>query len=83
MKTINKHVHLKLIWTMTCIFLSGQLVQAQNEPPSLDINAHFFSPKNIGLSAPQVSDFVKYGNLGINYYNGLLDMDIALPGYNG
>ena len=81
MKTINKHVHLKLIWTMTCIFLSGQLVQAQNEPPSLDINAHFFSPKNIGLSAPQVSDFVKYGNLGINYYNGLLDMDIALPGY--
>lgn len=41
MKTINKHVHLKLIWTMTCIFLSGQLVQAQNEPPSLDINAHF------------------------------------------
>ena len=36
---------------------------------------------NIGLSAPQVSDFVKYGNLGINYYNGLLDMDIALPGY--
>jgi hypothetical protein len=41
-----------------------------------------FTPQNLGLSTPQVSDFIKYGNLDVNSYNGLLNMEIELEGYN-
>ena len=43
-------------------------------------NSFYFNPQNIGISDPQVMDFVRYGNLNINHYNGLLDMEIELDG---
>ncbi|MDR0828714.1 MAG: RHS repeat protein [Prevotellaceae bacterium] len=50
---------------------------------SQDIYSDYqYSPQNLGLSAPQVSDFIKYGNIDVNFYNGLLDMEIELDGYS-
>lgn len=46
-----------------------------------DFDDHFFQPKNLGMSSPQTSEFVRYRNLNVNYYNGLLDMTIPLGGY--
>ncbi len=43
-------------------------------------NVFQYSP-SVGLSTPQASDFMKYGNLDINHYNGLLNMEIPLDGY--
>jgi hypothetical protein len=40
-----------------------------------------FEPHNMGMPSPNVSDFVKYGNLNIDYYYGLLNFSINLPDY--
>ncbi|MFA6336001.1 MAG: hypothetical protein WCX48_10725, partial [Bacteroidales bacterium] len=45
------------------------------------VNGYFFSPQNLGLPNPQVADFAQYGNININKYNGLIDLEIKLEGY--
>jgi len=44
-------------------------------------NGYYFNPQNIGLSTPQVADFMTYGNVDVNHYNGLLNLAIDLDGY--
>ncbi len=46
-----------------------------------DFHGYYYTPQNLGLSTPNVSDFIKFGNVDINHYNGLLDLDIELDGY--
>ncbi len=42
---------------------------------------YYFQPKSMGVATPQSADFQRYGNLQVNHYNGMLNMDIALDGY--
>ena len=47
-----------------------------------DINsAYYFTPQNVGFATPQTADFVRYGNINVNHYNGLLDFEIPLYEY--
>lgn len=46
-----------------------------------DFQGYYFSPQNLGFATPQTAEFVQYGNTRINYYNGLLDLDIPLFDY--
>lgn len=46
-----------------------------------DFQGYYFSPQNLGFATPQTAEFVQYGNTGVNYYNGLLDLDIPLFDY--
>lgn len=63
-----------------CLIININIIQSQNFVPS-DLHNYFFTPQNLGVSSPQVTDFLKYGNLSINYYNGLLDFGLDLDGY--
>ena len=66
-----------------CLISSMLTVKAQNGDNFIasSVNGYYFNPQNIGLSTPQASDFMTYGNLDINHYNGLLNMEIELDGY--
>ncbi len=44
-------------------------------------DSYLMVPYNKGLSSPQSAEFAKYGNVGINYYNGLLNFEIPLYNY--
>jgi hypothetical protein len=57
-----------------------QEIPAVNFTSSLD-HSFFSKPENLGVSSPQVADFIRYGNLTINHYNGLLDLNIGLEEY--
>lgn len=46
-----------------------------------DFQGYCFSPQNLGFATPQTAEFVQFGNTNVNYYNGLLDLDIPLFGY--
>ena len=52
----------------------------ENFVPNIN-NAYYFTPQNVGFATPQTTEFVKYGNLNVNHYNGLVDMEIPLYGY--
>ena len=43
--------------------------------------AYFYTPQNLGTSTPQVADMIRYGNIPVNKYHGLLDFGVALEGY--
>ncbi|MDR2037316.1 MAG: hypothetical protein LBQ60_05275, partial [Bacteroidales bacterium] len=43
--------------------------------------AYFFTPQNLGTSTPQVTDMIRYGNIQVNKYHGLLDFGVAMDGY--
>jgi len=65
------------------LFLSTISISAQNVTsfvPTATI-PYFFTPQNVGFATPQTADFVRHGNIGINHYNGLLDMTIPLYEY--
>jgi len=68
------------ILLIICLIVSVGKIKSQDFVPS-NLHNYFFSPQNLGISSPHVSDFLKYGNLNINHYNGLLDFDIDLDGY--
>ncbi|HLP04035.1 MAG TPA: RHS repeat domain-containing protein [Paludibacter sp.] len=68
------------ILLVICLIASLGKIESQDFVPS-DLHNYFFSPQNLGISSPHVSDFLKYGNLNIDHYNGLLDFDINLDGY--
>lgn len=72
---IIKKVLIILVWLINIANLSSQ------EFIPSDFSNYYFTPKNIGLSTPQVTDMIKYGNQNVNYYNGLLDTSIPLDGY--
>lgn len=78
----TKRQYRKLI-TLLILIISVGMVNAQHSGNfiSEDFNSYYFNPQNIGISNPQSSDFIRYGNLSPNYYNGLLDMDIELKSY--
>jgi len=44
-------------------------------------DAYYFTPQNIGTISPQAADMSKYGNLSMDYYNGLFSMEIPLLNY--
>ncbi|KAA6302470.1 MAG: hypothetical protein EZS26_001302 [Candidatus Ordinivivax streblomastigis] len=44
-------------------------------------NAYLFTPQNLGTATPQVTDMIRYGNVQVNKYHGLLDFGISLDGY--
>jgi len=46
-----------------------------------NFDSYYFTPRNLGFSTPQTADFVKYGNIGVNHYHGLLDLEIPLTGH--
>ena len=43
--------------------------------------SYLFTPQNLGTSTPQVTDMIRYGNIPVNKYHGLLDFGVALDGY--
>ncbi|NDV84700.1 hypothetical protein [Bacteroides sp. 51] len=43
--------------------------------------AGYLHSSNIGVSTPQTADFMRYGNLDVEHYNGLLNLEIPLDGY--
>ena len=70
---------------MLCLLLllgTGTHIYAQNSSGFIptDFQGYYFSPQNLGFSTPQTAEFVQYGNTSVNYYNGLLDLDIPFPG---
>lgn len=67
---------------LLCCWCISLIAYAQNFNfiPS-DYHDYYFQPQNIGISTPQVADFQRYGNLNIDHYNGLLNMEIPLDGY--
>jgi len=40
-----------------------------------------FTPKNLGTSSPEITDMVRFGNIPVNKYHGLLDFGVNLDGY--
>jgi len=71
---------------MLCLLLllgTGTHIYAQNSSGFIptDFQGYYFSPQNLGFSTPQTAEFVQYGNTSVNYYNGLLDLDIPLFDY--
>ncbi|MDR1715710.1 MAG: hypothetical protein LBS20_07680 [Prevotella sp.] len=44
-------------------------------------NSYYFTPQNLGFATPQTAEFAKYGNLDINHYNGLLNLEIPIMEY--
>lgn len=71
----------KLFLFLLLFVLSSSRVLSQDFAPSKE-NAFFYTPQNVGFATPQTADFQKYGNLNINHYNGLLNMEIPLEGYS-
>jgi hypothetical protein len=71
-----------IIITSFTFFLSVITVFAQNATyvPNSN-NAFYFTPQNVGFATPQTAEFVKFGNVNVNHYNGLLDMEISLYNY--
>jgi hypothetical protein len=81
MKTLDAQMK-KVI--MVLFFLSFPIIKMLGQQVNIpfDFHGYSFTPQNLGLSTPQVSDFVKYGNLDVDLYNGLLNMEIELDGYS-
>lgn len=81
MKQIRKK---RSIYILLLLFICQTgITQAQNGDNFIAsaYNGYYFNPQNIGLSTPQAADFMIYGNLDVNHYNGLLNMGIELDGY--
>ncbi|MDR0832984.1 MAG: hypothetical protein LBN93_02185, partial [Candidatus Symbiothrix sp.] len=73
---------LKKITMMLCLlFVSVAKTMCQQVNVPSEFHDYQFPPQNLGLSTPQVSDFIKYGNIDIALYNGLLNKEIELDGY--
>lgn len=75
-----------LIKQMLCFTLLlgiGTHIHAQSDSGFIptDFQGYYFSPQNLGFATPQTAEFVQYGNTNVNYYNGLLDLDIPLFDY--
>jgi len=70
------------IWIFILSIIQTTVVFAQSNTfvPNSN-NAYFFTPQNVGFATPQTAEFTKYGNVNINYYNGLLDIEIPLYEY--
>ncbi|GAE82759.1 hypothetical protein [Bacteroides reticulotermitis] len=77
---INTHI---LAWI--AIFLLYQImiesssnsISAQSFIPSSFSN-YYFSPQNLGFSTPQTAELIKYNKASVDYYNGLLDLEIPI-----
>ena len=70
--------------TLIIIFtlVNMQLITSQSSDfIASNSDSHFFTPKNLGFSSPAVTDFIQYGNLNVNLFNGLLSTDIDLFEY--
>lgn len=80
MKHIIIHKN-RTIALLLLMFLCGIIKGQSTDFIATNFNSYYFNPQNIGLSTPQSSDFIKYGNLQIDHYNGLLNMGIELDGY--
>lgn len=46
-----------------------------------NLQGYYFSPENLGFATPQTAEFVQYGNIPMNLYNGLLNLNIPLLDY--
>lgn len=62
------------------IIININIVIGQNFVPS-NTTSFKFTPQNLGLTSPQSADFIRYGNLEMNLYNGLVDVDIPIYSY--
>ena len=61
----------------------SQLLYSQSIPFIPDnTQNYYFNPQNLGLSSPQVSDFIKNENVGVDYYRGTINLDIPLDKYS-
>lgn len=75
-----------IIKLLFCLFLlcgASMPLGAQSSSGFIptDFQGYYFSPQNLGFATPQTAEFVQYGNTGVNYYNGMLDLEIPLFGY--
>lgn len=52
-----------------CIIIAPVINISGQQPADIFKTFHnyFYEPQNLGLSVPQVSDFIKYGNINVNY----------------
>lgn len=75
----------RLKHVLCLVFLMGTVVSAQADEGSqfipTNLQGYYFSPQNLGLATPQTAEFVQYGNIPMNLYNGLLNLDIPLLDY--
>ncbi|GHT77671.1 hypothetical protein AGMMS50262_19300 [Bacteroidia bacterium] len=77
MKTY-KNIFILILLIGSCFSIN--IVCGQNFIPT-SYNAYFFQPQSLGTSTPQVTDMIRYGNVQVNKYHGLLDFGVALDGY--
>ena len=75
-----------IIEQMVClVFLFGTTTHMYAENGSgfipTNFQGYYFSPQNLGFATAQTAEFVQYGNIGMNLYNGLLDLNIPLFDY--
>ncbi|MDR0863683.1 MAG: hypothetical protein LBO74_01970 [Candidatus Symbiothrix sp.] len=77
-----KKQQIKYLLILVFFIGNGFLVYGQNFSfvPS-ENNSYLFTPQNLGTSTPQVTDMIRYGNVQVNKYHGLLDFGVALEGY--
>lgn len=67
--------------TLLLIWVTGVKAQSGTGFVPSNFQGYYFSPQNLGYALPQTADFVQYGNTKMNYYNGLLDLEIPLIDY--
>lgn len=69
-----------LAWGLLILLPCMGLMAQFNFAPT-QYHSYSFQPQNLGIATPQTADFQRYGNIPVNHYNGLLDLEIALDGY--
>ncbi|MDR1347880.1 MAG: hypothetical protein LBJ63_05540 [Prevotellaceae bacterium] len=80
MKNISNHSAIIILFFIFAITVNKMLGQEIAVLP--EFHSYYYSPQNLGISTPNVSDFIKYGNLSTNLYNGLLDFEIPIDEYD-
>ena len=80
---MEKKNFIKQMLCFTLLLGIGTHIHAQSDSGFIptDFQGYYFSPQNLGFATPQTAEFVQYGNTNVNYYNGLLDLDIPLFDY--
>lgn len=80
---MRKNNFIYQILSLLLLLGTGTRVCAQSNSDFTPTNmqGYSFTPQNQGFASPQTAEFVKYGNINMNYYNGLLDFEIPLMDY--
>lgn len=78
---MNKKLLPLFLTIIHCLLAMTIHAQSFNFIPDNE-KGYLFTPQSLGTSTPQVTDMIRYGNIQVNKYHGLLDFGLELEGYH-